>query len=326
MMFWRKKEDLTGKNLGAFGIIEMIGAGDYAAVYRARRLNGPGDVAVKVLTIAETKHKDLLSHFRRQARILRHLDHPQVVQVIDYGVTDKYLYIVMDIATETLAEKLAGGSDRGDPAGDGSALPFDEAVEIAREMCMALSYIHSRGIIHRDVKPTNILRGMRHYVLSDFGFAKLIAVEMADSIVTREQNLVLNAYYVSPEVAVGREVGPASDIYSLGAVLYHMLTGKPPFSEEKNRFKVIGRHLSEPFPRVADLRPDLPHLGEIDELLQDCTRKNQSERVAAADDLLSRLNALGPSPFRDAAVVCPGCHTQLGRDALFCPRCGRRTF
>ena len=223
------------------------GRGGMATVYRAWDLRHERFVAIKVLLpeLASSIGRD---RFLREISIAAQLRHPHIVPLYDSGETGGQLYFVMPF--------LEGESLRGRLQREGR-LPVDEASRLAREVADALSYAHGKGVVHRDIKPENILIESGHAVVSDFGIAR--AVEAAGgSTLTGTGTVVGTPAYMSPEQAAGDEpIEGRSDVYSLGCVLFEMLTGKPPFDGTTAR-AIIAAHLSEPPAPLGRVRPDVP--------------------------------------------------------------------
>jgi tetratricopeptide (TPR) repeat protein len=208
--------------------------------------------------------------FLREITITSRLSHPHIRPLLDSGEIDGVLYYAMPFNPgETLRDRLKREN----------RLSLDESLRIARDLADALDYAHSESIVHRDVKPGNVFLDAGNAVLSDFGIA--MAVELADSERLTDSGVVVGTpEYLSPEQCdSSNRVDGRSDIYSLGCVLYEMLTGQPPFTG-RTRAAVIAKHISEPAPSAAVLRPDLP--VEVEELLQKCLAKTPGDRWSKA--------------------------------------------
>ncbi len=227
---------LIGKSLGQYRIVERIGAGGMATVFKAYQPTLDRYVAVKVLPAYHASDPIFVKRFVQEARSVAKLAHPNIVQIHDFGQgeQDNVTYIVMEyVDGGTLKDRLK------------QALPVPEAINFAIQAAEGLDCAHRNGIIHRDVKPANMLvRKDRHLLLSDFGIAKLL--EQSTNL-TRVGTGIGTPQYMSPEQGMGQKVDRRSDIYSLGIVLFHCLTGHVPFSAD-NPLTVTVKHLNEPLP------------------------------------------------------------------------------
>jgi serine/threonine-protein kinase len=224
---------------------ERIAAGGMGAVYRAVDETLGRQVAVKVLRRELAHDPTFLERFRREARAAAGLSHPGVAGVYDYGELGGQPFIVMELVEgETLAERLAAGG----------RLPWREAFAIGEQVAAALAAAHAHGLVHRDVKPANILLGRDGRAkVTDFGIAQ--AAQTAT--LTRTGMVLGSANYVAPEQAKGGHVGPAADLYSLGCVLFEAVTGETPY-RGGNAVAIATQHVSAPVPDPRERRQDLP--------------------------------------------------------------------
>ncbi len=239
-----------GQTLGGCQIVEKIGEGRMAVVYRAYQPHLDRWVAVKVLRIAQDDDREeFLQRFRQEARAIAALRHPNILTVYDYGETRGVAYIVM--------EYVPGGSLKTHMSG--RAMPWPEVAQLIIPVGQALAYAHKQGVIHRDVKPANILLARPDWpLLADFGLVKIPG--RAGSI-TRPGSSVGTPAYLSPEQVVGEKVDHRSDIYSLGVVLYELLTGQLPFSGGTS-VEVMVRRLHEPPLPPRHIQPAIPPILE----------------------------------------------------------------
>jgi eukaryotic-like serine/threonine-protein kinase len=273
---------------GRYVVREMLGTGGMATVWRATDEVLGRDVAVKVLSPQFAADPDFLARFEREARHAARLSHPRLVTVFDSGVDETLPFIVMElVAGPTLRQVLD----------DTGMLPPGEAVGIAAAVCEALEVAHAAGLVHRDIKPANIVlaRGGEVKVL-DFGIAR------ADGRAggTRTQTVLGTAAYLSPEQASGHPAGPSADLYSLGCVLFEMLTGAPPFSAETAVGLAYRQVHDEPDPPSAR-RPSLPE--RLDQITTRLLAKDPAGRPAsAAAARAGLLSALNPDA---TAVLTP---------------------
>jgi len=257
-----------------------IGSGGMATVYLARDLKHDREVAVKVLRpeLAATLGPD---RFPREIRILAKLQHPHVLPLHDSGESSGFLYYVMPyVDGESLRQKL----DR-----DGQ-LPVHDAVRILREVVDALAYAHTQGVLHRDIKPDNVMLSGRHALVTDFGVAKAVSDAGGEKLTTVGV-AVGTPTYMSPEQATGEaHVDHRSDIYAVGILGYELLTGKPPFTGSTSQAILSAQVLERPKP-VTESRPAVP--DALSMLLARCLEKNPADRWQSAEELLHALEALG---------------------------------
>ena len=238
-----------------YRIEEEIGRGGMAAVYLAEDLKHARKVAIKVLVPSGVSPSYEPQRFLREIRIAARLSHPQILPVHDSGECDGLLYFVMPYAgCETLRDRL----QREGP------LPIDVALRIARAVGAALSYAHRHNVIHRDMKPENILLQEGEPVVADFGVATAISAAAGESIYITDRGFAVGTpAYMSPEQASAeRDLDGRSDLYSLACVLFEMLTGQPPFSGSGAR-ATMARHAIEPPPSIRSLRPTVPVAVEL---------------------------------------------------------------
>lgn len=249
-----------------------------AVIYLANDVKHGRDVAIKVLRpdLSATVGTE---RFLREIEFAASLAHPHILPLYDSGDADGLLYFVMPY--------VEGESLRAHLSREG-AMPLPEALRIARQVADGLAYAHDHGVLHRDIKPGNILLTERHAVIMDFGIARAIALAGAGQL-TAAGTTVGTLSYMSPEQAMGDKLDARSDVYSAGCVLFEMLTGHPPFAQGDAR-AVLAQHLAGPIPSVRDDRPELP--AEVDDLVTRCLAKSPSERVASAQDLLDDLSGL----------------------------------
>src|SRR5436309_7985697 len=236
---------LVGTQLsGRYRLDEKIGAGGMSTVYRARDMTLERDVAVKLMHREIAADSDHLERFRREARAVAQLSHPYLVSVIDAGEDEGRPYIVFEyVERETLTDRIRRMG----------RLPVAEAVAYAVEIARALAYAHQRHIVHRDVKPQNVLIDAEGSAkVTDFGIARSLDQEG----LTADGRVLGTTDYVSPEQALGHVVTGQSDIYSLGIALFEMLTGDVPFRGE-SQVAVAMRHVREELPDVQRLRPEV---------------------------------------------------------------------
>lgn len=259
-----------------YEVIEKIGEGGMATAYRGRDRVLGRVVAIKVMRPELASDAAFLSRFRREARAAAGVTHEHIAGVYDTGSDGPFHYIVMEyVEGESLKDRLRREG----------TLPLAEALRIAAETAEALEAAHAAGVIHRDIKPHNILLGRGGQVkVSDFGIARAASAAGQSDTTT----IVGSVQYISPEQARGDAVGPQGDLYSLGATLFEVLTGRTPFNGA-DKLATLHRHIYDRPPRVSELRPGIP--AEVDSVVAHCLEKDLSRRFASARELLSYLGA-----------------------------------
>jgi len=252
----------------------------WGVVYRAEELALQRRVALKLILRSTPRDERFRERFRRESRVAAAIDHPNVIPVFDAGEEDGVLYIMM---------RYVEGTDLGEVIAARGRIEPLRAARIVRRVGAALDAAHGRGLLHRDVKPSNVLLGREdHVYLSDFGLAKPAASTRA---LTRQGSIVARVEYVAPEQILNQRVDARADIYALGCLLFEALTGEPPFASSEEGPAALA-HLDAPRPSPADLRPDVPR--EFDDVVRRAMAKDPSERYPSAGDL------------GDAALVAAG--------------------
>ncbi len=281
---------MIGRSLGHYRITAAIGAGGMGEVYRATDSKLGREVAIKMLPAAVAQDPERLARFEREARSLASLNHPNIVTIFSVEEADGSRFLAMELVEgESLDTLLAPGG-----------LPLSRFFEIAVPLADALSAAHERGIVHRDLKPANVMvtREGRVKVL-DFGLAKLEAAGSNPNLtstptesraeLTSEGQVFGTVAYMSPEQARGGKVDARSDVFSLGVVLYQMVTGERPFQGE-SAVDMISAILRDTPPSVTDRRADLPpHLARI---LRRCLEKDPRDRYQTSRDVHNELRDL----------------------------------
>ncbi|WP_336082331.1 serine/threonine-protein kinase [Nocardia sp. SSK8] len=287
----------AGAVFAGFRIERVLGSGGMGSVYAARHPRLPRLVALKLLHSSFAADPLFRGRFEREAELAGRLDHPNIVAIHDRGSADGQLWIAM---------QYVAGSDA-DTVVRAGALPVEQALHIARSTADALDHAHAAGLLHRDVKPANILLRERapgvtaqQVLLTDFGIAKAIDEGTA---LTQTGSLVATLRYAAPEQLDGRALGPRSDQYSLACTLFHLLTGQPPYTAT-SAGALIGAHLMHPVPRVTALRPDLP--PAMDAVFARALAKDTDHRFASCAEMVAAATTalttgVGPTvPFTQA--------------------------
>jgi len=269
-------EDLSGRQLGPYRVLAPLGEGGMAAVYKAYQPGMERLVALKILPRHFASDPEFVGRFRQEARVIASLQHPHVLPVHDFGEADSYTYIVMPfVEAGTLANLL-----RGQP------LPVDQIRNIISQVGDALDYAHSHGVVHRDVKPSNVLIDERgNCLLTDFGVAKIVE---GSAQFTRTGAIIGTPAYMSPEQGLAQKLDSRSDIYALGVMLYEMATGDVPFSAE-TPMAIVMKHINAPLPLPHNLNPALPE--PIERVILKSLAKNPDDRFQTAQAMVEALNA-----------------------------------
>jgi len=269
-------EDLTDKTLGQYQITGALGEGGMAAVYKAFQPGIDRYVALKILPRYFASDPQFVRRFAQEAKIIARLQHPHILPVHDYGEQDGYTYIVMPyVQTGTLADLL-----RGEP------LPLEQIKVIMTQVGDALDYAHAHGVVHRDVKPSNVLVDERgNCLLTDFGIGKILT---GTTQLTRTGDVIGTPAYMSPEQGLGKELDSRSDIYSLGVVLYEMVTGRQPYKAE-TPMAVIIKHINDPLPPPRTVNPAVPE--PVERVVLKALAKDRDHRFKTAGEMVMALNA-----------------------------------
>lgn len=278
-------ETLIGTVLGTCTLQKLIGQGGMGAVFLAHQSRPRRQVAVKVLlpamALTTTQKAAFLERFRRETDAAASLDHPNILPVHEYGEREGLAYLVMPYVS---------GGTLGDELEREGQLPLPLAMLYLEQIAAALQVAHESNVIHRDIKPANILMTPeKRLLLSDFGLVKIVSEgETAQTRLTRAGAPIGTPDYMSPEQVIGNNVDARADIYSLGVVLYHMITGETPFKGEM-AMQVAVQHLQVPPPSLRQIRPDLPIAAE--QVVLRALSKRPEDRYAYARDLASAFRA-----------------------------------
>ena len=261
---------------GRYELLELIGKGGMSSVYKAHDRLLDRQIAVKILHPHFTEDEEYVERFRREARSVAQLSHPNIVTVIDRGEDEGRQYIVFEyVEGENLKQLL----ERTGP------MPVTDALELAVQMGRALAFAHSRGLVHRDVKPQNVLLNADGQAkMTDFGIARSVDVQG----VTITGTVLGTSEYIAPEQARGQQVDSQTDVYSLGVVLYELLAGGVPY-EGETFVTVALKHVNEPLPSVLDRRPDVP--PRVAMAVERAMAKSPDDRFGSMNAFVDELQA-----------------------------------
>jgi serine/threonine protein kinase len=279
---------------GRYRVDAVLGKGGMGRVYKGEHTGIGRAVAIKVLHPDLGRNKEAAARFQREALASGRLDHPNIVGVSDFGVMeDGSLYLVMEaLEGEGLGARLERDK----------RVPWPESADIMRQVLAGLRHAHDKGVVHRDIKPDNIFLatkdGERIIKILDFGIAKLYAGSGDDPAMTRAGLTVGTPAYLSPEQAVGGEIKPASDLYSLSVVFFEMLTGRAPF-EDKDPLQIMTAHVSRDVPTFAEVAPDLRVPPALEAVIRRGLEKMQADRFGTANEYLAQLDNV----LRDAGIA-----------------------
>ncbi len=309
-------DELIGSVLGGCAITGLLGQGGMAKVYRAFQKHLDREVALKVLPPYYAADPTFVERFQLEWKAMAKLQHPNIVTIYDAGQSQQWLYIVMEL--------ISGGNLRQRLE---KPMRISEAAHIFHDVAEALTYAHEHGIVHRDVKPVNVLLDTEQQhpfpraVLTDFGIAKVLETS---AHLTRTGAGVGTPEYMSPEQCRGVAIDQRADIYALGVLLYEMLCGRPPFMAEE--FTAVAHsHIYDPVPP-----PTLhnPHISPaIQTVIIRALQKKPEQRYATAREMAAALDEAvkaGPArpPTRPALVPCGQCGTMNPAGMNFCSNCG----
>ncbi len=279
---------------GRYELEELVGSGGMSSVFRAHDALLERKVALKILHEQYTSDEDYVERFRREARAVAGLSHPNIVTVIDRGEQDGRQFIVFEYIDGESLKQLV---DRTGP------LPVDQAVGLTLQIARALAFAHQQGLVHRDVKPQNVLlNDDGRAKVTDFGIARSLDVQQG---MTQSGTVMGTSDYIAPEQARGERVDEQTDVYSLGVVLYELLTGEVPFPGE-NFVAVAMRHINEPPPSARERRPDVS--PRLDAAIKRAMAKEPGDRFGSMGDFVGELEAaLDVGPDEDTGtIVLPG--------------------
>ena len=268
--------DLIGQKLGQYHIVEQLGQGGMATVFKALQPSLERFVAIKVLPPYFVHVEGFSERFVREAKAIARLDHPHILPIFDYGQEGDISYIVMKyVDAGTLKDVKSGVS-----------LSLDQTADIIDQVADALDYAHEQGIIHRDVKPANILMDRAKWaLLTDFGLAKMVE---GSQQLTGSGVGVGTPAYMAPEQGKGQLVDARADIYSLGVVLYEMLTGRVPY-EAETPLAVVLKHVTEPLTLPRSIKPGIPEAVEL--VVLHALTKDPADRYQSAGKMAAALCA-----------------------------------
>jgi serine/threonine protein kinase len=276
---------LIGQQIGGYEVVSALGEGGISLVYRARQLNVQRDVALKIIKPEFATTPNFVERFKLEAQTIAALSHPHIGKLFDYGQQDGRLYLVMEL--------FRGGSV-GDLLRRGP-LAVDVAMRILEQIASALDYAHARGIVHRDVKPQNILLDEQgNAFLTDFGIVKLVNVP---TNLTGQNMVIGSPAYMPPEEWEESPLDGRADVYSLGITLYEMLTGQVPF-KGKTLSLLMRKHLFEDAPLLRDLNPAVP--GSVEPVLAKALAKDSQQRFGSAGEFAAafrRAVTSDPAPI-----------------------------
>lgn len=283
---------LIGKRIsGRYKILEMIGGGGMANVYLAHDMILDRDVAVKVLRLDFSNDEEFIRRFHREAQSATSLAHPNIVNIYDVGEEDSIYYIVMEyVAGQTLKQYIQ----------QNSPVPVEKALDILQQLTSAISHAHQNHIIHRDIKPHNILIDTHGNVkITDFG----IAMALSATSITQTNSVLGSVHYLSPEQARGGMANRKSDIYSLGIVMFELLTGRLPFSGE-SAVSIALKHLQSETPSIRRWNPTIPQ--SVENIVLKATAKDPFHRYNNADEMEEDLRtALDPARMDERKFEIP---------------------
>jgi serine/threonine protein kinase len=284
-----------GENVGSYRVIEQLGSGGMATVFKAYHPSLDRYVALKVLHPAFKADPQFFERFKREARIVANLEHPNIIPIYDFNEHHGEPYLVMRfIEGDTLKPKL-----------EGRPIPSDQILQLMRPVCQALDYAHNQGVLHRDIKPSNIMVTKDSNIfITDFGLARM--VQAGESTLSQDM-MIGTPQYISPEQAQGiGDLDCRTDIYSLGVVLFEMVTGQVPFNAD-TPFATVHDHIYSPLPLPSTLNPDID--PAVETMLLKALAKEPDDRYETVADLLqaletklsaytvaSRAKPLGPDP------------------------------
>lgn len=285
LKFWKKdKQETSGKTLGIFEVSRELGRGSMGIVYLGKDPSSGRDVAIKTMTLANsfnnTALEDAKSRFLREARILTWLDHPDIVTIYDVGEENGLAFIAMEFLK---------GVELTEHTIHGNLLPLPKALDIMARAADALAYAHEQDIVHRDVKPGNIMYDAANDAVkvTDFGISRLTNLSE-----TRIGIVLGSPLYMSPEQVMGKQIDGLSDLFSLGTTLYQLVSGRLPF-EGETEFDVMLRVAKEPHTDISVYAPDLPHC--VRDIINKALEKDMGKRYQNGTEMAEAIRQCAAS-------------------------------
>ena len=282
-----KTDALIGKIIaGRYEVTARIGAGGMGAVYRAKQVGLDRNVGIKVMLREYTQDEKIVKRFKVEALAVSRLNHPNTVRIFDFGQMDSGdLYIAMEFLDGKPLDNLLA---------QGGPLSVSLALHIIKQVAASLAEAHSKGIVHRDLKPENIFLvsvGNDPYFVKilDFGVAKLKESDQRLGTLTQSGAIFGTPKYMAPEQCRGQEVDGRTDIYAMGVILYHLLTGQTPFSGDSPLAIMLQHVQNDPKPPTM-VKPELDIPEEVEEIVMKCLKKNPSERYQSAGEFLAAIS------------------------------------
>lgn len=290
--------ELIGKELGLYRILEFIGAGGMSTVFRAYHAALDRYVAIKVLPEQISMDEELRQRFQQEVRVIARLEHPHILPVHDYGQDRDRLYLVMRyVDSGTLGERLAQGR-----------LELGQISRVMHQVGSALAYAHRNGVVHRDIKPNNVLIDEQgNCYLSDFGLARVMAVSVR---LTASGVGMGTPAYMSPEQGSGQPVDVRSDVYSLGVMLHEMATGQVPY-QANTAMAVMLKHITDPLPPPSTINPDLA--PGLEQVIVKALAKDPNERYQSVEEMIQAFDA-AVGQVSEPLLPLPNAPARKGRE------------
>ena len=301
--------DLVGRTLGPYSLERLLGQGGFAWAFVGREQDGT-PVAIKVLKPRYAGDSQFESRFRNESETAAKLEHPNIIRIRSVAKTGEHVYFAMDLCADSLGARIA----REGP------LPEEDILRLARDITSALEFAHQQGVIHRDLKPDNVLiRSDGAAVLTDFGIARAVSGYVASTGV----NMTIGTpHYLSPEQAQGRPLDQRVDFYALGVTLYKAATGEVPFSSN-DWFELARMHVEDPPPSLRRKRPELSK--RFERVVMKCLAKHPDDRYANAAELRADLDEV-EQKGRPTATMGAAPVGTAQREALNDPPAKRRVW